>query len=102
MASDASVLIRFFTRFTDEIFAALISAIFIVEAFQDIAGSFSDPSVANDTALLTLVLALGTFSVAYMLSRLRRSPYLLGSVREFLSDFGPTIAIAAMTLVAFR
>jgi mannitol/fructose-specific phosphotransferase system IIA component (Ntr-type) len=100
--TDASVLIRFFTRFTDEIFAALISAIFVVEAFQDIAGAFSDPSVANDTALLTLVLALGTFSVAYMLSRLRRSPYLLGSVREFLSDFGPTIAIAAMTLVAFQ
>ena len=101
-ATDASVLIRFFTRFTDEIFAALISAIFVVEALQDIGTSFSDPDTQNDTALLTLLLALGTFAVAYSLSQLRRSPYLLNRVREFLSDFGPAIAIGAMTMVAFQ
>jgi hypothetical protein len=34
------------------------------------------------------------------LSRFRKSAYLLPFMREFLADFGPTIAMAAMTLVA--
>jgi len=99
-ATDASVLIRWFSRFTDEIFAALIGLIFVVQAVQDISGGFSDDSVANDTALLTLVLAVGTFAVARGLSQFRRSPYLLARVREFLADFGPAIAIFAMSGLA--
>ena len=35
------------------------------------------------------------------LSRFRRSPYLRSHVREFLADFGPTIAIIAMSVVAW-
>ncbi len=100
-ATDASVLIRFFTRFTDEIFSALISLIFVSEALHDIARGFGDSDVQDDTALFTLVLSIGTFAVAFALSRLRRSPYLLPRVREFLSDFGPAIAIIGMTYVAF-
>lgn len=99
-ATDASVLIRFFSRFTDEIFAVLISLIFIVQALGDIGAGFEDPAVADDTALLTLVLALGTFGVAFSLSRFRRSPFLLARVREFLADFGPAIAIIAMSALA--
>ena len=99
-ATDASSLIRFFTRFTDEIFAALISLIFVVQALGEVRGAFADPDVPDDTALLTLLLALGTFFVAFGLSRFRRSPYLLPRVREFLSDFGPAIAIVSMTAVA--
>ena len=100
-AADASGLIRFFTRFTDEIFAALIALIFISEAVRDLAGVFADPTVADDTALLSLLLALGTFAVAIGLSRFRRSPFLRASVREFLSDFGPAIAIVSMSLLAY-
>lgn len=99
-ASDASVLIRFFSRFTDEIFAVLISLIFIVQALGDVASGFRDPDVADDTSLLTLVLAFGTFGIAFGLSRFRRSPFLLARVREFLADFGPAIAIASMSAVA--
>ncbi len=99
-ATDASVLIRFFSRFTDEIFAALISLIFIVQALEDIGSGFEDPAVADDTALLTLVLALGTFGFAFALSRFRRSPFLLARVREFLADFGPAISIVSMSALA--
>jgi hypothetical protein len=101
-ATDLSCLIRFFTRFTDEIFSALISLIFIyqaglalVEIFQNL-----DKGLHHDTALLSLLLALGTFYIAMSLSRFRRSSYLLPWMREFLADFGPTIAIVGMTLVA--
>ncbi len=100
--TDASALMRFFTRFTDETFAALISIIFIYEALHALVVIFEDLEVKkhHDTALLSLLLALGTFYIAMSLSRMRRSRYLLPKLREFLADFGPTIAIAAMTLVA--
>lgn len=103
-ATDASCLMRFFTRFTYEIFAALISVIFIYKAIQSLVEIFHDLDVRqhHDTALLSLLLALGTFYVAIALQGIRRGRYLLPWIREFLADFGPTIAIAAMTLVAFR
>jgi mannitol/fructose-specific phosphotransferase system IIA component (Ntr-type) len=101
-ATDASALMRYFTRFTDEIFAGLISLIFIYEAIKGLVHIFQhlDVKTHHDTALLSLLLALGTLYIANILSNFRRSRYLLPQVREFLADFGPTIALAAMTLVA--
>ena len=101
-ATDASCLMRYFTRFTDEIFAALISIIFIYEAIRALVHIYADLDVKqhHDTALLSVLLALGTFYVAMSLSRFRRSRYLRPWIREFLADFGPTIALTAMTLVA--
>jgi HCO3- transporter integral membrane domain len=101
VAVDACCWIRYFTRFTDEIFAALISLIFIVEAVKDMVHVFTDQKVSHDTALLSLVLALGTFWVGSNLSRFRRAPYLRKWAREFLADFGPAIAMVLMTCVAF-
>ena len=101
VAIDASCWVRYFTRFTDETFAALISLIFIVEALKDMVHVFTDKEVSYATALLSLLLAVGTYSIATNLSRFRRSPYLRRWVREFLADFGPAIAIIAMTGVAF-
>lgn len=102
--TDASFLMRYFTRFTDEIFSALISLIFIYESIHAVVHVFqeaySKQSVSHDTALLTLLLTLGTFYIATNLSRFRKSRYLLPRVREFLSDFGPALAMAAMTVVA--
>ena len=100
--TDASCLMRYFTRFTDEIFSALISIIFIYEAIKALAHIFEDLDIKkhHDTALLSLLLALGTFYIGMSLSRFRRSSYLLPKIREFLADFGPAIALAAMTGVA--
>lgn len=98
--TDASALMRFFTRFTDEIFAALIAVIFIVEAVTDISAGFSDPDTPYDAALLGLVLAIGTFVVARTLQWFRNSAYLRWWVRDFLADFGPAISIVVMTIVA--
>lgn len=100
-ATDASTLIRFFTRFTDDTFAALISVIFIFEALRDVVGVFTGHQVKYATALLSLVLAVGTYVIARNLSRFRQSPYLRHRMREFLADFGPSIAIVAMSVVAY-
>lgn len=103
-ATDASCLMKYFTRFTDEIFAALISIIFIYAAVEALAHIVSNvyqvDRVSHDQALVPLILAMGTFFIAFGLSRFRRSRYLLPQVREFLADFGPTLALAAMTLAA--
>ena len=101
-ALDASCLMRFFTRFTDEIFAALISMIFIYEAIKSLIHIFQDLDVKkhHDTALLSLLLALGTFYIAITLSRFRKSHYMRPWIREFLADFGPTIALASMAIVS--
>lgn len=95
----ASRLIRYFTRFTDETFAALISLIFIAEALHDVFRAFPASHVPNDTALLGLVLAVGTYTFAQSLARLRRQPYLRRPIRELLADFGPAIAVVVMVLV---
>ncbi|MFK7989389.1 MAG: HCO3- transporter [Sandaracinaceae bacterium] len=100
-ALDASALIRFFTRFSDEIFAALIAMIFISEAAKDLVRLFTDGHTPHDTALLSLLLALGTFGLAISMSRFRRSPYLRPRVREFLSDFGPAIALVTFSLIGW-
>lgn len=103
-ATDASSLVRYFTRFTDEIFAALISIIFIYASVEAMLHIFTDvyaqEEVSHDEALVPLVLVAGTFYIAISLSRFRRSRYLLPQMREFLADFGPAIALAAMTIVA--
>ena len=100
--TDASCLMRYFTRFTDEIFSALISLIFIYEAIKSLVHIFEDLDIKkhHDTALLSLLLALGTFYIAMSLSRFRRSSYLRPRIREFLADFGPAIALAAMTVIS--
>lgn len=101
--TDASCLMRYFTRFTDEIFAALISLIFIVEALRRLFEIFVEVyskggTISHDQALIPLILAMGTYLIATNLSRFRKSRYLLPWMREFLADFGPMIAIAIMTL----
>ncbi len=102
--TDASCLMKYFTRFTDEIFAALISVIFIYKAIESLVYIFNDLDVKqhHDTALLSVLLALGTFYIAITLQGFRRSRYMLPWSREFLADFGPTIALASMTWVAFE
>ena len=100
---DLSAVMRFFTRFTDETFAALMSLLFISDAVRPLIGMFNDSFKNSDDhspAFLSLLLAIGTFVVGLQLARFRRSKYLGPWMREFLSDFGPTLAMGAMTIIA--
>ncbi|MEM9826926.1 MAG: PTS sugar transporter subunit IIA [Planctomycetota bacterium] len=100
--TNAGNWMKYFTRFTDEIFAALMSFIFIYKAIQSIVGEFRgvNPS-GNEQGLLALVLAVGTFYIAMTLADFRKSKYLFPWMREFLADFGPSIALAGMIAVAW-
>jgi hypothetical protein len=102
--TNASNLMRYFTRFTDEIFSALMSLIFIYKAMEALALEFSQAQVhgeSKEKALLALLIALATFYVAMTLANFRRSRYLFPWMREFLADFGPSIALGSMVGVAW-
>ncbi|XP_078259387.1 anion exchange protein 3-like [Rhinoraja longicauda] len=121
VALEGSLLVRYVTPFTQEIFAFLISAIFIFETMKNLllvftqhpllkaypnlpfpAGNFTEEMIVlmqPNTALLSLVLMVGTFFTAYFLRKFRNSRFLAGSVRRAIGDFGIPIAILVMLLV---
>lgn len=98
--TSASNLVRYLTRFTDEIFSVLISAIFVVEALSDVGGTFSNPASTFTKALLTLALSSVTYATATTLKGLRSSVYFTKRVRNTLSNFAPTIGVVSACLLA--
>ncbi|XP_022257034.1 anion exchange protein 3-like [Limulus polyphemus] len=146
VAFEGSAFVRFFSRFTQEIFAALISLIFIYESFykmykvflnhplltdychfldietlnttnqswfenttdyrlltnatsEDFPGSTGLPENQPNTALLSLIMMIGTFFIAYFLRQFRNSKFLGRNARRALGDFGVPIAIVFMVIV---
>uniref|UniRef100_A0A8D0VH02 Anion exchange protein n=1 Tax=Sus scrofa TaxID=9823 RepID=A0A8D0VH02_PIG len=110
VAAEGSFLVRYISPFTQEIFAFLISLIFIYETFHKLYKVFTEhpllpfyppegaleagldrngstlpstegpPSPRNqpNTALLSLILMLGTFLIAFFLRKFRNSRFLGG------------------------
>uniref|UniRef100_A0A3Q2DI98 Anion exchange protein n=1 Tax=Cyprinodon variegatus TaxID=28743 RepID=A0A3Q2DI98_CYPVA len=122
VAAEGSFLVRYISPFTQEIFAFLISLIFIYETFSklikvfkehplmtvypsdsNLDGGFNslDGSILNqpNTALLSLVLMMGTFFVAFFLRKFRNSRFLGGKARRIIGDFGIPISILLSVLV---
>ncbi|XP_041087415.1 band 3 anion transport protein-like isoform X2 [Polyodon spathula] len=124
VAFEGSFLVRFISRFTQEIFSFLISLIFIYETFFKLFKIFqrhpllkiynppnstagnstaeSTPNVAYpNTALLSLVLMIGTFFIAFFLRKFKNSMFLPGTIRRIIGDFGVPISIFIMVLIDF-
>uniref|UniRef100_A0A4W4HEX7 Anion exchange protein n=1 Tax=Electrophorus electricus TaxID=8005 RepID=A0A4W4HEX7_ELEEL len=139
VALEGSFLVRFISRFTQEIFSILISLIFIYETFTKLANTFKahplnlnyehlnttdpwqpvvvrhtflDGSTGNvttatsiryrsypNTALLSMCLMFGCFSIAYFLRIFKNGYFLPGKVRRLMGDFGVPIAILLMVAV---
>lgn len=105
--TDASALMRFFTRFTDEIFAALIAVIFIVEAIRSMVIPFNAEGGGIERGdysipLLGVVLCLGTYVLSKQLKAAAQTRFAWEAFRNFLADFGPAIAITVMTFAALQ
>ncbi|KAM4552445.1 anion exchange protein 2a isoform 1-T3 [Odontesthes bonariensis] len=130
VAFEGSILVRFVSRFTQEIFSFLISLIFIYETFAKLIKIFKEhplqncyhgnstvsPSLCNDTvpasrpgkvvgepntALLSLVLMAGTYFIAFYLRKFKNSSFFPGRLRRIIGDFGVPIAILIMVLVDY-
>lgn len=98
--TSASNLVKYLTRFTDEIFSVLISTIFVVEAVSDVGGTFSSPVSTFTKALLTLAISSVTYGTATVLKGLRNSVYFTKSIRKNVSNFAPTIGVICGSLLA--
>uniref|UniRef100_A0AAQ5Z409 Anion exchange protein n=1 Tax=Amphiprion ocellaris TaxID=80972 RepID=A0AAQ5Z409_AMPOC len=131
VAFEGSILVRFVSRFTQEIFSFLISLIFIYETFAKLVKIFQEhplqncyhgnnttsPSLCNftsmaagnpgkvvgepNTALLSLVLMAGTYFIAFYLRKFKNSSFFPGKLRRTIGDFGVPIAILIMVLVDY-
>ncbi|NXF13683.1 B3AT protein, partial [Smithornis capensis] len=114
VAVEGSFMVRFLTRYTQEIFSFLISLIFIFETFSKLVTIFKEhplkpqyenPDLPNqpkpNTALLSLILMAGTFFLAFFLRKFKNSAFLPGKVRRLIGDFGVPISIFIMSLADF-
>ncbi|XP_054882243.1 anion exchange protein 2-like isoform X2 [Poeciliopsis prolifica] len=130
VALEGSILVRFVSRFTQEIFSFLISLIFIYETFAKLVKIFKEyplqscfhgnnsgsPPLGNvsvtagrpggtaaepNTALLSLVLMAGTYFIAFYLRKFKNSSFFPGRIRRIIGDFGVPIAILIMVLVDY-
>ena len=112
-------VIIYATRFTDEIFALLISAIFIINAlgspFADVGIYYyfesdhksheeyqDDPHYSHmETALLSLLVCIGTVQLAFTLRTAKFSPFLPNQkLRDTVTDFAVVASILFWTVVA--
>ncbi|KAK9396865.1 band 3 anion transport protein [Crotalus adamanteus] len=116
VAFEGSFLVRYISRYTQEIFSILISLIFILETFFKLIKIFKEHPLkevyknitfsrdeeprdpAPNTALLSLVLMGGTFFIAFFLRKFKNSSFFPGRLRRVIGDFGVPIAIFIMTL----
>lgn len=103
----ASNVLNTFTRFTDEVFAGLISFIYISNAFKDIGKLYMIPATAalpavyvGAKACLSTIVAGIVYGSASSLKALRSTALFPQRVRETLSDFAPTIGVIGGTAVA--
>ncbi|XP_066467654.1 anion exchange protein 3 isoform X2 [Tiliqua scincoides] len=129
VAAEGSFLVRYISPFTQEIFAFLISLIFIYETFYKLyqvftehpllrfyppnlerslntstdsaGGSAFDTQMQPNTALLSLILMLGTFFIAFFMRKFKNSRFLGGKARRIIGDFGIPISILVMVLVDY-
>ncbi|KAL6064778.1 Anion transporter [Balamuthia mandrillaris] len=93
--TNAAGLVRFVTRFSAEVFGVLIACIYIANAIEDFWRYFDEEALP--AALLSFILAMGTFFVASALDKARRWNILVSPLRAFLADYATAIAILIFT-----
>lgn len=94
----SSQLIRYCTRFTDEVFNALLSITFIYEAVNSMKRNFQVADPTNlTTPFVALAMALTTYRATEKASAFESSKYLNQRIRRFVKNFGPVIIFCAMS-----
>jgi len=100
VAFDLCAMMRHVTKFSEDIFAGLISIIFIVEAIKPAVKGFIDGKKGADAAFLEMVLLVLTYKLCNGLTNIRRTPWMTASVRATLANFGVVLAISATSGLA--
>ncbi|KAJ8040324.1 Sodium bicarbonate transporter-like protein 11 [Holothuria leucospilota] len=119
--TDASRLIKWSTRSTEEIFALFISIAFTADAFKDLMHNFkmnyyedacnnatqlptassvtSSVECLKENSLLYAILMFGTLWLGVTLYNFTKSPFLDVSKREALADYSLPVAVLTMSFV---
>mmetsp|Transcript_7973 Transcript_7973/g.10463 ORF Transcript_7973/g.10463 Transcript_7973/m.10463 type:complete len:615 (-) Transcript_7973:308-2152(-) len=96
----AGSLIRYCTRFTDEVFNALLSVNFIYEALRSLRRNFIEADPSNLTMpFVSLSIAFCTWFFTTRTAAFEYSRYFNQKVRTFVKDFGPVSVFVIMSLV---
>ncbi|KAM9623860.1 electroneutral sodium bicarbonate exchanger 1-like, partial [Morphnus guianensis] len=107
VATDASCLVCYVTRFTEEAFASLICIIFIYEALEKLSGEFQGPACGRDgpytpdVFFWCCILFFATFALSSFLKKFKTSRYFPTRVRSTVSDFAVFLTIVIMVLLDF-
>jgi len=98
---DLCALMHYVTRFTEEIFSALISTIFIYEAILNVAKLYidDDSMTGRAQAFSGTVLCFGTYGVATSLKNLKATTWLTPALRKLLGQYGVILSISLFTLI---
>ncbi|KAL9138788.1 carbonic anhydrase part [Amphidinium carterae] len=96
--TDSCALMSHFTRFVEDIFAALISLIFLQSAIRNLAVAYVEEPA--EVAFLTTLLCVGTFLLTMRLRGLKETNYGSRTIRNSLANFAAPISILAFTLLA--
>ena len=98
--SGSSKLIRFCTRFTDEVFNGLLSVNFIYEAWSSLRRNFVNADPMNLTMpFVALSMALGTFFGTMNVVKFEAKKFFNSKVRRVIKNFGPVSMILLFTLL---
>ncbi|CAE7741489.1 SLC4A4 [Symbiodinium sp. CCMP2456] len=90
---DLCALMKHVTMFSEDIFAGLISLIFIIDGVRPIIENFTEERMPLVSAMFEALLFLYTFGLSTWLSAFRRKPWSLRFIRNFAANFAVTIAL---------
>jgi hypothetical protein len=96
--TDSNAICKWVTQFTEDVFSALISLIFIIEAGINTTKEFD--KIEKDGALLTVILALGSFGLAMYFRSFKSTRYLRPFLRKVIGNFGVTISVFIWTAIS--
>ncbi|CAE7528425.1 Slc4a8, partial [Symbiodinium pilosum] len=97
---DLCALMKHVTMFSEDIFAGLISLIFIIDGVLPMLRNFWEDKMTLAAAMFEMLLFLYTFGLATYLSHFRRTPWLLRSLRNLMANFAVTIALVTASALA--
>ncbi|KAL7434874.1 hypothetical protein ACHAXH_006324 [Discostella pseudostelligera] len=96
----ASKLIRYCTRFTDEVFNGMLSVNFLYEACSSLQRNFDNADPMNLTMpFVALSMALGTFYGTMNVVKFEATKFFNTKVRKNIRNFGPVSMIILFTLL---
>ncbi|CAE7237392.1 Slc4a1, partial [Symbiodinium necroappetens] len=97
---DLCALMKHVTMFSEDIFAGLISLIFIIDGARPIIENFTESRLTLTNSMFEALLFIWTFGLATYLSSFRRSPWTFRFVRNFAANFAVTIALVSGSALA--